>query len=296
MTDTTPTPADRPADQLRAAAERARETGDPLHTALAEWLVVEADVIAARAAQPEGGEWAVDIGGDHALAVARQLLDTSEGAGVTPSADRRARYAAAIREADGWVLDDGQHMIDAVMAVADAEQTELHAQIANLRTMYNVANDRTNDLIDERDKLLEAAVAPPAPADRAAVLREAVEVAGQMGGRFGTDDHGDIDTGWNDACEAIATELRRLAADAATGVQPTTTEAHPPVVEYIAEVLELDGAWEYLGAHADPTVAARRRASVTRRYPDAETRTVRKTTTYTVEPEPAAPAAPEETQ
>ncbi|WP_434744613.1 hypothetical protein [Streptomyces sp. A-14] len=91
--------------------------------------------------------------------------------------------------------------------------------------------------------------------------------------------------------------LAVLADDAAAGVQPPTTgEAHPPSVEYIAEVLELDGAWEYLGAHADPAVAARRRASVTRRYPDAETRTVRKTTTYTVEPEPAAPAAPEEPQ
>ncbi|QQZ56883.1 hypothetical protein IFE09_27170 [Streptomyces microflavus] len=78
---TSPTPADRPADQLHAAAVRARETGDPLHTALAEWLTVEADVIAARAAQPDGGEWAVDIGGDHALAVARQLLGTSVQAG-----------------------------------------------------------------------------------------------------------------------------------------------------------------------------------------------------------------------
>jgi hypothetical protein len=36
-------------------------------------------------------------------------------------AERRDRYAAAIRETDGWVLDGGQHMLDAVMAVADAE-------------------------------------------------------------------------------------------------------------------------------------------------------------------------------
>jgi hypothetical protein len=43
---------------------------------------------------------------------------------------RRARYAAAIREAEGWVLDGGQHMLDAVMAVADAEQAELRREHA----------------------------------------------------------------------------------------------------------------------------------------------------------------------
>ncbi|MFF4246248.1 hypothetical protein ACFYY2_17520 [Streptomyces sp. NPDC001822] len=48
----------------------------------------------------------------------------------TPAADRRARYAAAIREADGWVLDNGQHMIDAVMAVADTELAALRAELA----------------------------------------------------------------------------------------------------------------------------------------------------------------------
>ena len=42
--------------------------------ALAGWLELEADVIAARQAQPEGAEWAVDIGGDHALALADQIL------------------------------------------------------------------------------------------------------------------------------------------------------------------------------------------------------------------------------
>lgn len=47
----------------------------------------------------------------------------------TNEAEHRARYAAAIREADGWVLDDGQHMLDAVMAVADAEQAELRRSL-----------------------------------------------------------------------------------------------------------------------------------------------------------------------
>jgi hypothetical protein len=47
---------------------------------------------------------------------------------TTDQAARRNRYDAAIREAEGWVLDDGQHMLDAVLAVADAEQAELCKQ------------------------------------------------------------------------------------------------------------------------------------------------------------------------
>ncbi|KQX27507.1 hypothetical protein ASD97_24715 [Streptomyces sp. Root63] len=128
------------------------------------------------------------------------------------------------------------------------------------------------------------AAAPPAPADRAAVLREAAEIAESL--REFTPAYGarkSAQISENVGVLRVADHLRRLAGEAAAGVQQTT-EAHPPSVEYIAEVLELDESWEYLGAHADPAVAARRRASVTRRHPDAETRTVRKTTTYTVEP------------
>lgn len=44
--------------------------------------------------------------------------------------DRRNRYDAAIREAEGWVLDGGQRMLDAVIAVADAEQDELRRALA----------------------------------------------------------------------------------------------------------------------------------------------------------------------
>jgi hypothetical protein len=138
--------------------------------------------------------------------------------------------------------------------------------------------------------------APPAPADRAAVLRVAAdELDADMERFFAEWPDEPRNSPYANGRKDAATELRRLAADAAAGVQPpTTTEAHRPCVEYIAEVLEDDGVWMYLGADPDPAVAARRRASVTRRYPDAATRTVRKTTTYTVEPEPAAPAAPEE--
>ena len=59
---------------------------------------------------------------------------------------RRERYAAAIRETDGWVLDGGKHMIDAVMAVADTERAEMREQHkASLRR----ADEINNELMEE---------------------------------------------------------------------------------------------------------------------------------------------------
>ncbi|WP_399553856.1 hypothetical protein OG473_39335 (plasmid) [Streptomyces anulatus] len=146
------------------------------------------------------------------------------------------------------------------------------------------------------------ATAPPAPADRAAEAKAATTIRRLRAERAELSRQLDCLRGDMRDMESCVREqdaeferIRRLADGAAAGVQPpTTTEAHRPCAEYIAEVLEDDGVWMYLGADPDPAVAARRRASVTRRHPDAKTRTVRKTTTYTVEPEPAAPAAPEE--
>ncbi|MGW0780379.1 hypothetical protein [Streptomyces sp. NPDC002913] len=76
------------------------------------------------------------------------------------------------------------------------------------------------------------------------------------------------------------------------------TEAHRPSTEWIAEVQEDDGLWMYLGSDPDRSVAEKRRASVTRRHPGVETRTVRKTTTYTVaaEAQQPTPAVAEETK
>ncbi|MGW7398050.1 hypothetical protein ACWGH7_16315 [Streptomyces cyaneofuscatus] len=79
--DTTPTPADRPADQLRAAAVRARENGDPLHTVLARWLDHHADMSDRLTCLVDG---APDGSGHPALAVARQLLGTTVAEGGEP--------------------------------------------------------------------------------------------------------------------------------------------------------------------------------------------------------------------
>jgi hypothetical protein len=72
-------------------------------------------------------------------------------------ADRRERYAAAIRETDGWVLDGRQHMIDAVMAVADAEQAEMRERHhAGLRR----ADEINNELMQEVQRYAEGREQP----------------------------------------------------------------------------------------------------------------------------------------
>ncbi|QQM45134.1 hypothetical protein [Streptomyces liliifuscus] len=70
----------------------------------------------------------------------------------TADADRRARYAQAIRDTDGWVLDDGQHMLDAVLAVADAEQATIRAAALreaadHLARQMALASPATRDVI-----------------------------------------------------------------------------------------------------------------------------------------------------
>ncbi|MGA5330977.1 hypothetical protein ACPCJT_20330 [Streptomyces griseoincarnatus] len=68
--------------------------------------------------------------------------------------DRRDKYAEALDAAFTTVEDfDATTAADAVLAVADAEQAHLRAQVANLRTMYDSVAERARDLIDERDAL-----------------------------------------------------------------------------------------------------------------------------------------------
>lgn len=68
-----------PADTLRTAAERAREIGDPLHTALALWLNCEQHMAESAHlwTEREACGWCDTPAAGHALAVARCLLGTS---------------------------------------------------------------------------------------------------------------------------------------------------------------------------------------------------------------------------
>lgn len=157
-----------------------------------------------------------------AATVARQLLGTTS---ETTAAEEREPIQLR------WGLDD-------VMYGDDDTTTVLLSGPDREPYWVELDPERTAVL---RDALAgpEAAAAPPAPADRAAVLAEAAEVAGQMGGRFGTDDHGDVDAGWNDACEAIATDLRRLAGEAAAGAHQTEARTR------IADALAAADGWKW---------------------------------------------------
>ncbi|WP_420169032.1 hypothetical protein [Streptomyces violaceoruber] len=217
MTDTSPTPA----DLLRAAAVRARTVANPVYLAFARLLDGYATDWDCCPADHPG-----TVLDEHALAVARQLLGTTvaEGAGeVFPDEgpdELRAELAKLIR----WHKEDGD-------------------QLAKMRGTIEQLRAERAELIRQRDQIaLDTIKALPAPADRAAVLREAADRiqrrATQLGAVWLLADQ------VIDALHRIADEKAeedRMAADAAAGVQPPTTadpladcatEYHVPVPEH----------------------------------------------------------------
>ena len=149
---------------------------------------------------------------------------------VMQEAVRRARYAAAIRDTDGWVLDGGQHMVDAVMAVADAEQTALRAEAdalsAELTRRAPLLGEHANEIIRLRAEVGRLR------ADRAAVLREAADAIEAKAQTRYDRSHSDNSIFELKGARAVVAELRRLADEA----QQPETEAHEHV-----PVTALDG-------------------------------------------------------
>lgn len=202
---TTPTPA----DTLRAAAEKLRAT----------------------AGNATEGAWALWRDLDH-----QGYITVGDAAGViTPPALESSGACNPV--AHVYVEEDAEHiaLMHPGVGLAVGRWLESWTGI-DLAEDGPMPEDAQHALAVARQILgtTETEDAPPAPArrrltpgehDRAAVLREAMEVAGQMGGRFGTDEHGDHDAGWNDACEAIAVELRQLADEAQ---QPTPAATEEP--------------------------------------------------------------------
>ncbi|MFH9368096.1 hypothetical protein ACH4K8_20740 [Streptomyces anulatus] len=245
MPDTTPA-SDRPADLLRAALVAALDTAHRTHPCSATGSVYwtgcyHPDGTGLSCHSERRADAVLSVLPAPALAVARQLLGTTEcpecgtsGAcnggpcPLTTVVDRRARYAAAIRETDGWVLDDGQHMIDAVMAVADAEQASLRAEAEGLDEALRgaiLASEKGGArLRAELDKLIRWHKEDGAQAVKAATtitrLRaERAELSRQLDCLRG--DMRDME-----ACvreqDAEFERIRRAAGEAAAGVQPPT--------------------------------------------------------------------------
>ena len=277
------------------------------------------DRIATALADADGWVWAAGFDKTQSPSYQGYLRQADAVMAVLPTgadqpADRRARYRAAIRENDGWVLDDGQHMLDAVMAVADAEQQELRAQaavlsaeltrrapllgeyaaqMANLRTMYDVADGRANDLIEERDAL--RAEVERLRADRATVRTAIRRLVAHAVGFQDVLDEGDQGA-WGKTIGADIAELRRLADEAQ---QPTGGEVYPARHEWRLETHDpLADKWNQGSPYRDRAEAVARHQLREERFPTwkdgtrVERRLVRATTTYTVEQ--PAPAVTEE--
>ncbi|MFD7109115.1 hypothetical protein ACFWAF_02860 [Streptomyces microflavus] len=217
MPDTTPTPADRPADLLRAAAERARETGDPLHAAVADLLTHQADTL--NVGRINGTSLVIcepcceTMPCQHirpALAVARQLLGTTP-CGCPHPADEHSVYGCAEDCACEWMPP-------------------------------------------------RAPAVPPAPADRAAVFREAADAIDAETRRLIAD--GVLEHDKLRPCRDASAQLRALADDAAAGVQPPTSEAeaggcwcgHPEERHFTSQAMTLPNGCHdcqgWNGAHA----------------------------------------------
>ncbi|MFD7428434.1 hypothetical protein ACFV6Z_15500 [Streptomyces sp. NPDC059818] len=183
---------------------------------------------------------------------------------TTPTTDLRDRIAAALL---------------ARLKMATVSKTQPFDAVTSLLAPTEV------DLADAVLAVL------PAPVDRAAVLREAADIAEtlrQFEPAYGP--RKDAQISENVGVLRVADHLRRMADEA----QQPETEAHPAEVTWIGEIQESDDLWGYLRADHDRAVVEKRTAQQQKRFPawndgtPIRTRIVRKTTTYTV----AVPAEP----
>ncbi|NUP16505.1 MAG: hypothetical protein HOZ81_10450, partial [Streptomyces sp.] len=122
--------------------------------------------------------------------------------------------------------------------------------------------------------------APPAPADRAAVLREAWDLAHEEGSRL--EEVAGTEAARGARC--VAHLLRRLAAEAATGEQPPTEDEADTLAPWLYQRFMVGGAgWDQLDEED-------------RSYWEHQARAVRRAVARGGFKTPAAPAAPEETR
>ncbi|MBK3546466.1 hypothetical protein [Streptomyces sp. MBT60] len=306
MTDTTPTPADRPAEELAAALAGAAALHERFEGSTCG-TCADADGQAAA--------WPCETAS--ALAVARQLLGTTEcaAADLKPQGHPGVDLFAALRKA-GLDVDEANRRMYAYAAMVLRQEKAIAAPPApaNRAAKRNEIRDSYAETIamarEDRDhegaftlecqlrdreeqwrREDDAAAASPAPADRAAVLREAADVVDKA-----ADEHPDYYA--PQGLYAAVDILRRLAADAAAGVQPPTTEAQPARRRLTPN--EYDRAWHAVegsageeGADPGTVLHAVLRALRIDAPTPAEEQAASPSRRATP---PAAPAAPEEPQ
>ncbi|MFL3869203.1 ParB N-terminal domain-containing protein [Streptomyces griseobrunneus] len=287
MTDTTPTPADRPADQLRAAAEPTPfryvdEDGFCLSSRLlpdlnAGGTTGVVSITVEGSDEPQSAQMPVaelpkilaGIAESAGLAVARQLLGTTEGEGAAECAmpgfvgcecdhvtgcQHPATASCPSPETHNWGCSCPTDQAPAAKRV-EAEHVLYDALTKGTRH----AQVRQHIIDQYRAAVIaeHTTAAPPAPADRAAtLLRDVLR-------RFRSVDNG----GLIDAGEVIAftgptvvAEEYRRWCDVAAGVQPpTTNEARPddiqvwPLTRVLTEVRcgSQDWTWDEEWADLD---------------------------------------------
>ncbi|MFE7626069.1 hypothetical protein [Streptomyces sp. NPDC057509] len=222
--------------------------------ALADWL----DTMA-RNSNDEGAAFL-----DHALAVARQVLGTPTT--DTVAADRlREAAQRALESLNALIADTTDPGVEALGARHELGQALLNTSLA-------------------------PASAPAAPADRAAVLREAADIAEtlrQFEPAYGP--RKDAQVSENVGVLRVADHFRRLADEA----QPT--EAHPTETEWVLETLwRTTGKWRRFG----PSRATRHEADqdherAVTQDPSRQYRIVRAVTTSTIAPATTATEEPQ---
>jgi hypothetical protein len=185
----------------------------------------------------------LDLAGQKARIVGRivDLIDPTKtaAAGPAPATDqaaRRDRYAQALLgpDAAGTLDAAADEMLNAVLAVADAEQAGLHARIAELESSCRDVDRLRRDWVEMRDRAealdvrvqaLTTAVLP-ASTGRADVLREAADrldtMLAQLFPAWPTEPkHSPGVRSWREA----TAELRRMADETP---QPETVHGCPP--------------------------------------------------------------------
>ncbi|MGW9245792.1 hypothetical protein [Streptomyces badius] len=260
MPDTTP--ADRPADQLRAAAEKLRAAAAAVPSddwGTRPWHVEECSdtdtmesclcIVAqgehkefdqpqvpliqyvADAETTEHAAWIALMHPGVGLALAAWLESAAERLG-----DAKASLVALL---DPSALEVARQLLgttegEDAAAVGPAPQdhpgVDLFAALQHAGFDVDEANARMYAYAAMVLRQEKATAAPPAPADRAAVLREAADIAESL--REFTPAYGarkSAQISENVGVLRVADHFRALADDAAAGVQPPTTgEAHHP--------------------------------------------------------------------